>query len=134
MLHRAPPLPVTERPQLWRNLLAAARLAAAASEGRCNQLPQQLYRMLLFAPNNFGEVEAHHLELISDDVEVRPLIGQLWGAAKVSIGYGSYTERLSPSFHVNAEWIACQLAAAVAVNHLGDRRQQWDWANGNATA
>ena len=70
--------------------------------------------MLISPPGDLGRVGARHLELISEDLEVRPLIGRQKGAASASTGEGSYGGRSTPPLQVNAVRDASQLAAAVA--------------------
>ena len=109
---RAPPELPAENPRKWRTFIATERLASKAPEACWNKLLAELNDMLICAPGNPNQAEAHHLHVITGDPETIPLRGRLWRAWKSSEMEVAFMERLGPSAFANAELGASQLAAA----------------------
>ena len=112
----APPGLQVEEPRKWWNLIAATGLGGRAPDEQRNKLFGELNDILIFAPSDLAELGKDQLHIVSDDPDSNRLLGQLWGAVKVSNGAKDLEGGPCPSSYVLQGWGARQLANAISAD------------------
>ena len=77
---------------------------------------EELSDILIFVPNDLAELGKDQLHIVSDDPDSTRLVGQLWGAAKVSNGAKELAEPPRLPAYVLQGWGAHHLANATSAD------------------